>query len=342
MGRKQREIYSGQVYEICLRTRQGLPFTCRKYMKMLLLSVMARVQRDQKVTLCHYLWMANHIHMVVISKDREECTKFYGEIQKQLTDAVKRLLGLRHLTLWINNSASVIPLYDVETACYRIAYIYANPAAANLVEKISDYPGLSSWREFRAGGETPSALDATFITDCPWVRAPYIEPLLHLHIDRQQDLQLCNEWEESAQDSHELVVEPNAWMECFHIESEEEIQETNRQIVKFHTGLEGEAQRKRREKKRKVMGKKQLIAQPLNMQYVPPKKSRRIAVYSLDPALRKYLIQKYDEFCSKCRECYERWKIGDLAVKWPIGAFLPRIPTLRNDFPLDIGATAYS
>ncbi|MCB0321733.1 MAG: hypothetical protein KDD60_12475, partial [Bdellovibrionales bacterium] len=64
-----------------------------------------------------------------------------------------------------------------------------NPAAANLVEKISDYPGLSSWREFRADGETPSALDATFITDCPWVRAPYIEPLLHLNIDRQQDLQ---------------------------------------------------------------------------------------------------------------------------------------------------------
>ena len=57
MARPRREIYSGQVYEICMRTRQGLPFVFTKYMKLILESVIARVQRDSKVTLCHHTWM---------------------------------------------------------------------------------------------------------------------------------------------------------------------------------------------------------------------------------------------------------------------------------------------
>ena len=34
MGRPRREIYSGQVYEICMRTELGLPFVCTNYMKI--------------------------------------------------------------------------------------------------------------------------------------------------------------------------------------------------------------------------------------------------------------------------------------------------------------------
>jgi hypothetical protein len=49
---------------------QGLPFVCRLYMEMILNGIIARVQRDMKVTLCHHLWMANHAHMIIIAKDQ--------------------------------------------------------------------------------------------------------------------------------------------------------------------------------------------------------------------------------------------------------------------------------
>lgn len=328
MGRPRREIYSEHVYEICMRTQRGLPFVCTHYMKMLLESVIARVQRDHKVTLCHQLWMGNHPHIFVVAKDKRACTQFYGEIQKQLTEAVKKLCGLKHLSLWNNNATSVIPYYDVETVCYRIAYLYANPARADLVDTISDYPGLSSWHEFLSD---KSSLRVTHLKVCPWVRLPMIERLASPAVTREEDLSIVREWETQARDSHALVLQPNAWMKSFGIKTRKEVEETNEKVLRYHTGLELEAREKRGKKKKKVMGKKELRSQPLNLTYQSKKQSRRISNHSLDPELRVYLIEKYQEFCDACRRCYERWKLGDFSVVWPEGAFLPPVPHTQNN-----------
>ena len=327
MGRARRQIHSGQVYEICMRTRQGLPFVCTNYMKMLIEGIMARVQRDHKVILCHHLWMGNHPHMIVVAKDKKACTCFYGEVQKQLTEAVKRLLGLKHLTLWKNNCTSVIPYYDLETVCFRIAYLYANPASANLVDSISQYPGVSTWRGFR---DSTGSLEDTIVKQCPWVRAPMIEKLSRPAVSRDEDLRICRAWKKDATESHELIFYPNAWMKSFGLVKKEEFEEAIETIHRFHLALEEEARKRR---KRRAMGKAKLRSQPLDLSYYPKKPSRRIFVYSLDPALRAYLIEAYRNFCDRCRECYECWKLGDFSVKWPSGALYPPVPNLVNEFP---------
>lgn len=309
-----------------MKTREGLPFVCTRYMKMLLESVMARVQRDEKVILCHFLWMGNHPHIIVRAKDKRACTQFYGEVQKQLTEAVKRLAGLKHLSLWKGNATSVIPYYDVETVCYRIAYLYANPARANLVDTISEYPGFSSYRAFKRGA--PS-LDTSSQKECPWVRAPLIEVLSRKSVSAREDSRICTGWKKEAQESHTLVVYPNAWMKGFGIEGEDEIKETNERIRHYLLDLEQEARKKR---KKKPMGAKRLSEEPLDLTYRSKKESRRIFVYSLDRSLRTYLIAAYHQFCDRCRECYERWKLGDLSVDWPPGSFCPPAPHRQNDF----------
>jgi REP element-mobilizing transposase RayT len=48
------------------------------------------VQRDEKVELNAYFWMSNHPHIIVRVKDTQAATRFYGEIKKQLTEALKR------------------------------------------------------------------------------------------------------------------------------------------------------------------------------------------------------------------------------------------------------------
>ena len=308
-----------------MRTRHGLPFVCTNYMKTLLRSVAARVQRDHKVTLCHLLWMGNHPHIIVIAKDKKACTSFYGELQKQLTESVKRLCGFPYLSLWKNNATSVIPYHDVETVCYRIGYLYANPARANLVDTVADYPGFSSWKEFLSD---LSSLNAVYELECPWVQQPFIEKLSGLAVSRAEDLRMCQEWKERASEVNFLRIQPNAWMKCFGVSEAQEVESINNKIIQYHTGLEQEAREKRQ---RKVMGRKALIAQPLNLTYRSKKPSRRIFVYSLDPEFRKYLIKKYREFCDACTRCYERWKLGDLSVKWPDGALLPPVPHIVND-----------
>ena len=332
MGRPRRQIYSDRVYEICMRTRQGLPFACRRYMKMILKSVLARVQRDNKVVLCHYLWMGNHPHIIIVAKDKKACTQFYGEVQKQLTEAVKRLMGLNYLNLWKNNATSVIPYYDIDTVCYRIAYLYANPAKANLVDTIKDYPGLSSWREYN---RDKSSLIVKYEEACPWVRAPMISKLPeNRSITALEDIKLCKKWKKESLESHTLKLQPNIWMKCFKVEDEAKVKAVNEQISKQHIGLEQEARENR--KNRKVMGKKKLQEKVPELSYKSNKKLRRIFAYSLDPQLRIELIRLYDAFCQKCVECYEQWKLGYLAVAWPAGALLPPLPHLANDFTPEI------
>ena len=69
-------------------------------MNAIIKGIMARTQRDDKVVLCHFAWMSNHPHFVVRSKDGEDCIKFYMELERKITAALKRLLGLEILHLW--------------------------------------------------------------------------------------------------------------------------------------------------------------------------------------------------------------------------------------------------
>ncbi|MCI5065883.1 hypothetical protein MRY87_09180 [bacterium] len=295
--------------------------------------MIARVQRNGKVILCHVVWMGNHVHLILIAKDKRECTAFYGEIQKQLTEAMKRLTGRKHLSLWKPNSASVISLRDEETVCYRIAYLYANPARAHLVDTIGEYPGVSSWEEYQ---RDTKHVDASQVESCFWVRAPMIERLLRAGVSSRQDQRICEKWEEKAKKSHDLELRPNAWMRCFKRKTTEEVQKVNARVSEFHRELEQEAREKREKSGRKVAGVYRLQHQKVTLRDTPAQaakkqKSRRIFVYSLDEKLRKSLIEEYETFCEKCRWCYERWKHGDYSVKWPPGALYPPAPHTQND-----------
>lgn len=119
-----------------MRTGFGLPFVCPLYIQRILEGIVARVQRDMKVVINHLIWMANHAHIIIEAKDTEQCKRFYGEAPKQLTEAVKRLLGLEHLCLWRSNETSVVHSGDKEAVMRRFAYLYANPARADLVDSI--------------------------------------------------------------------------------------------------------------------------------------------------------------------------------------------------------------
>ena len=145
MPRSRRLFISKQPYMLTFRVAEGLPFTATHYMKLILEGCIARTQRNYKVTLCHHLWMGNHPHIVAVFKDAELAKRFYTEVQKKLTDAIKRLLGIEHLNIW-SRSPRVIELVALRSAMKMIAYYYANPAKANLVERIEECPGCRRGR----------------------------------------------------------------------------------------------------------------------------------------------------------------------------------------------------
>jgi len=104
--RLRRMFQSSSVYEICFRAKRGLPLPTRRLIKLVIDSALARTQRDGgKVTICDHVWMANHVHLLVVSGDIAELKNFYGELKKRITDIIKRLLGMEELTLWENKEA---------------------------------------------------------------------------------------------------------------------------------------------------------------------------------------------------------------------------------------------
>lgn len=276
------------------------------------------------------MWMGNHVHMIVVSRDAVECTRFYGEVQKQLTEAIKRLLGLKYLNLWKSNAASVVRLAGLHSMKKRIAYLYANPAQAHLVDSVENYPGFSSWDAFK---EIKSEVDDSVTRSYPWIRNPSIPKLAMLGASPKYDLKLTQQLLESNKKvSHELMLSPNAWMKTCGISEDAQVQTINNDIRILLNKYEAAARNRRRKKGLKLMKAKRLVTKQLTLKYIPQKETKRIFIYAADRDTRIYMIMAYKAFCRSCAECYKKWKLGDYSIEWPPGAFIPPAPPRANWF----------
>lgn len=328
MARPRRRIISGKLYEICLRARRGLPFPPSDTINIILQSILARTQRDDKVEICHFLWMSNHLHLLLVAKDSRQCANFYSEVAKKCTDAIKQLLGLSSLELW-DDRPSVFPVLDLEAAKNRISYFYCNPAAANLVRTIGEYPGVSSWGAFLK--EREGQLRACVTTNFPWVRLPTITVLPAAVMSQRQDFFCSRRLISQSPLHHKLSIEPNAWMKCFGVSDHEDVKEINREIMKAIENKEHELEIIRQREGKRVLGAAYLRREKILREHTPKRVPMDRKIFFIT-TVREYAIsflKSYKEFCAECREAYAALCLG-CSVPWPLGGFKPPIPPLAN------------
>ncbi len=329
MPRRRRRIISKKCYEIGIRARAGLPLVAYDTIKLLLSSAIARTQRDDKVLLCHDIWNGSHAHIIVVALDSQKCTQFYGEIQKRITDALKRFLGLEYLDLW-EGSAMVAEIADLNEAVERMVYIYTNPAKDCLVETIEEFPGLSSWNEFKRSLDKP---DAVTEEDFPWIRLASIPQLPNPRLSKQEDQMLSKKLREDNKKLHPLKRHINAWMRCFGITEADEVKETNERILRRIQETEEAFKQIRAEEGTNVMGIAYLESQPILKPHKPKPKERNIFVLCSIAELRISIIEDSDAYDEQCNECLSRWRNGEFHIEWPPGAFKPPLPPLVNLLP---------
>jgi hypothetical protein len=330
--RTRRYFPSKQVYEIIFRARRGLPLPALEIIEVLILSALARTQRDNKITLCHHLWMGNHAHIICLGYDAECLVHFYQEVQKKITDALKQLLGLSHLNIW-EGDALVAIIRDPDAVVNQIAYSYANPARANLVDTLEDYPGLSSWRDYLNASDS---VDASIEHDVPWIRLPSIEKLFSRKLTQCQDRFIAEQLRSYAQKKHRLVVKPNAWMAVFGIDEPEEVARWNEKVRFALNEKEIVARERRAKNSEKVIGSRRLRSQEILREFIPKREKgeKRVFVISTTPELRMDFIHTVQEISRRCSLLYQKWKRGDFSVKWPPGVFRPCAPPTANLFGL--------
>lgn len=325
MGYSPRRFQSKSVYEITIRTLRGLPFTCSPLMKLVIESAIARANRDEKVKISHYLFMANHAHIMLVCLDQQGLSNFVGEVKKKITDSMKRLFGREQLLLWERRS-SIAEIATYEDLVQRLQYFYLNPQEAGLIQDINSYPGLSTWQDFRNSEDT---LDANAERHVPWLPATYL-PRIPPKPDDYWGIRVIRRLSRFALEKEKLVVYPNLCLEAFDRTAKDvgAFKESVRKGVQNREALLAKA---RLEDGRKVLGRTALLQQRPTLEgWRPKRRERRIFLICSDENLRKELLKQYKGFHRICRHCYEMYLRGYRDVEWPPGAFQPPLPRLYN------------
>jgi len=311
------------MYELCFRAKASLPLVAYECLNFIIHCVLARAQRDEKVILCHDLWNGSHPHIIVVTRDAQQLVNFYCEVQKKVTDILKRLLGLDHLQLW-DGRPSVIKVGDIDAAIERISYLYANPAQDNLEDCIEAFPGASSWKDFQ---RCERSLNAKAETKCPWIRLPSVPRLSSDILSPEEDYDVIKQLKASNKKFHTLIRQPNAWMRCFGIRNPGEI--NDRIIIRIRS-REAYARELRIDEQKNVLGAARLKNQKILQSHTPPKREKRIFIITTVNEIRLEFIDRMKKFQSLCRKCLARWKAGEFSVEWPPEAFKPPLPPRIN------------
>jgi len=98
------------VVDLCFRTEEGLPLTANPILLTLLTSILARTQTIFPVTICHFVVMSNHVHMLNVVEFPELVKDFVGYFKRESAHAINHLLGRKKHTIWCSGYDSPIVL----------------------------------------------------------------------------------------------------------------------------------------------------------------------------------------------------------------------------------------
>ena len=306
------------------RTETGLPLPPTGVVNHLLWGILARGQERYSVKVCHFIFLANHFHMLLVVETPEDVSNFVGYVKCESAHAVNRLLGRRQRTIWLDGYDSPI-LLTATDAMHYIRYIYLNASRANLEESINVYPGVSSWEMYVSGGHSKN---------CHRVSRDSIQELVSPQLSINEQRKLLCEYEKLPGSRHVFELAPNAWMDCFDEVNPAEAKEINSKIIEEIREEELILAKKRRKNKQRVIGSTALRRQSMNVEYEPKKYSPRMICVSEDKALRKSFIETFKLLVAEARRVYESWRIGDTRKRIPPGMFAPRMPTLVSALPV--------
>lgn len=323
MSRMIRVVSENTLYEIVPRAREGLPLPPTETTNQLITGILARTQRDDKVTLCNFVDMNNHAHQHVIPADPHKHTKFYMEYQKKVTDTVRKLTKLRRLQLW-EERPGVCMIAELEDAIKRLIYIFLNPTRAGLVASIDEYPGLSTWHAFKT---CEASVEAEVRAEAHWTPVSVMTPLpAGNRLSSANDRQMAQSLKDTTGTVRcALIVKPLAWLKVYGVTSPIQIEAIRQRIIETVYAEEAAIAKQRLQDGKGTLGAERLKQQPYLKPHTPKEKERRIFIICGNDELRPVLISAHESIADRHRKCYRLLKEG-LPHEWPPGTFIPWVP----------------
>jgi REP element-mobilizing transposase RayT len=311
----------GTVLFVTFSLETGLFLLANPLLKTIIGSALARAQELHPLTICHFLFEATHVHMIVVVENPDDVKGFLERFKTESAHAINRLLGRRNRTVWCDGYDSPV-LLTAQDVIREIVYTYTNPAKDNLEDSIRKYPGLSSWEMFTKGRPEQQY---------PWVHRSDVPCIKGKIISPQMASALARHLSGRAAERHSFRIEPNAWMNCFGIRTKEDQEEVNADIVRRIQQREKRFRNKRKKNRKTVIGRERLLREQLKPNHEPKRKEgRRMWCICADKELRKIFISTMKELIEQAVEVYQRWKKGDYTVPFPLGLYPPSMPKVAE------------
>ena len=297
------------VVEISTRMKRGLPMVCTPYMQVIIEGILAAACEKYPVIICHYLFMGNHFHMIIVVIDPADVPRFVGYVKKEITKSINRLHGVRKRDLWeVEYSSPTVQ--DVYKLIERLNYTYQNPVRAGLTRSISKYPGVSSYAAFLNGGQTK------------WTKKVSLDSIPELSeepLSINQQKRLASTLSDGPGVKYKLKVEPFACFNCFR----EKLNKTDQEIVSQFLEAQKRAEESYAREKKTVLGVSALKRQDPRQDFYSEPTGRKMWCLCSFKEHRKAFIDYMKGKVREQRTNYEQWKSGNKHSFPPAGFFAP-------------------
>lgn len=296
-------------------------FPCNPLMNLVVWSALALAQTHHPLRVVAVHMEGTHLHMIVVVDNPDDVKDFMERFKTESAHAVNRLLGRRKRTVWCEGYHSA-PLLNEEAVLNQLVYLYVNPVKDGLVESISEYPGVTSYKMLRTN---------TLTRSCPRVRRSTLGFIKKRKRNLRGFLSTKQQIEANSSETLVFAIEPKAWMGAFNIVEKERQDLIHNELFERIRAYEVASKSERAQARARVMGAERLMRQAIDPSYVPERSGHRACcICPGDKELRKRFIQWVKDLIYEARMVYQRWKSGDFSVPYPLGLYPPSMPKLAE------------
>ena len=307
--RNRRFYIHNAVLSITSRTEKNLPFSACKLINEAIWGILARARSLYDISVCHFVFMPNHFHMLAVINSSEDTSSFIGYIKQETAAVINRICGVRQNTIWTDSFDCAIVLTP-DKVIDRIKYIYKNPAKAHLVKSISDYPGVSSWNMFKNGINK---------TKHVWLKRSQFYRIENLHaLSESAQSKIIAKMTEDNPGYHTFELKPNAWLDCFSEFNNVDRDAFNKSLIKEILVEEREIVHEHG-----ILGRECLKTQPINKEFKSKKYGKKMFCMSSNIELRIKYIALFRTVSKLAYDAYQAIKQGICNVVFPPGTIMP-------------------
>jgi REP element-mobilizing transposase RayT len=313
------------VVMITSRTEEGLPFVPTAFMNEIVWSALAAAQSKYWVELIDFAVEGNHLHIILRVIDPENVPLFVGYAKQEIAHRVNRLLGRRKRTIWAEGYDSPTIL-DLNKTLDQIAYVMLNPVKDHIVERIEQYPGVTSAEMFK---------NEHFTRSCTYIPRNEVLALKNPHEPWKETKSIMRHFEtlkdrEGAKKLN-LVLSPYAWKHCFDETKERPDSDIRAMMLERIRTAAEEIQKERVSTGRnRFPSASDLVRQSMLKPYQPKSFGKRMWCLSVNKDLRRQFIRFFKASIAKARDVLAEWAKGIYTNAFPAGLFPPGRRTMAS------------